>query len=143
MVPSGTLGPGGRVVLKTGKVGCPQDEKVVWCPVATLGPGSACRPQDGRVGWGQEGRSNLPSQGNTSTGPRRFVHLTEYQCDLGFAIELNDGGFLHLVVQIITLTSTLTHTREDRVTTVGFGDVVLHIVSCRTLTYFDAPTISS
>jgi hypothetical protein len=64
------------------------------------------------------------SQGNTGTGSGGLVHLTEDQSDLGLAIKLNDGGLLHFVVQIVTLTSTLADTSEDRVTTVGLGDVV-------------------
>ena len=75
------------------------------------------------------GRSNLPSQRNTSTSPRGFVHLTEHQRHLGLAIKLNDRGFLHFVVQVVTLTGTLTHTGEDGETTVSFGDVVLNLVS--------------
>ena len=64
------------------------------------------------------------SEGDTGAGSGRLVHLTEHQGDLGLAVKLNDGGFLHFVVQIVTLTSTLTDTSEDRVTTVGLGDVV-------------------
>lgn len=64
------------------------------------------------------------SKGDTGTGTRRLVHLTEHQGDLGLAIKLNDGGLLHFVVQIITLTGTLTDTAEDGVTTVSLGDVV-------------------
>jgi hypothetical protein len=63
-------------------------------------------------------------QGDTGTGSRRLVHLTEHQCDLGIAVELNDRGLLHFVVQIVTLTGTLTDSSEDRVTTVSLGDVV-------------------
>jgi hypothetical protein len=51
--------------------------------------------------------------------------LTEHQGDLGLAIEVDDTSLLHLVVQIVTLTGTLSYTSEDRVTTVGLGDVVL------------------
>jgi hypothetical protein len=80
-------------------------------------------------GLKKKGRSNLPSQSNTSTSPRGFVHLTEHQRDLGFAVELNDRSLLHFVVQIVTLTGSLSHTSEDRVTTVGLGDVVLTIPS--------------
>lgn len=53
-----------------------------------------------------------------------YVHLSEDQSHLGLALELNDLGLLHFVVQIVTLTSTLSDTSEDRVTTVGLGDVV-------------------
>jgi hypothetical protein len=68
-------------------------------------------------------------KGDTGTGTRGLVHLTEDKCDLGLAIKLNDGGLLHFVVQIVTLTGTLTYTGEDGETTVGLGNVVLRIVS--------------
>ena len=65
------------------------------------------------------------SKSDTGTGTWGLVHLTEDESDLGLAVELNDTGLLHFVVQIVTLTSTLTDTSEDRVTTVSLGDVVL------------------
>jgi hypothetical protein len=65
------------------------------------------------------------SESNTGTGPRGLVHLTEDQSDLGLAIKLNDGGLLHFVVQIVTLTGTLTDTSEHGETTMGLGNVVL------------------
>jgi hypothetical protein len=65
------------------------------------------------------------SKGDTGTGTRGLVHLTEDKSDLGLAIKLNDGSLLHLVVQIVTLTGTLTDTGEDGETTVGLGNVVL------------------
>jgi hypothetical protein len=65
------------------------------------------------------------SKGDTGTGTRGLVHLTEDQGDLGVTVKLNDRGFLHLVVQIVTLTGTLTDTSENGETTVGLGDVVL------------------
>jgi hypothetical protein len=58
--------------------------------------------------------------------------LTEDQRDLRLAIELDDGGLLHFVVQIVTLASPLTDTSEDGETTVGLGDVVLRLVSYAT-----------
>ncbi len=64
------------------------------------------------------------SQGDTGTGSRGLVHLTEDQGDLGLAVELNDRGLLHFVVQIVTLTGPFADTGEDGVTTVGLGDVV-------------------
>lgn len=69
------------------------------------------------------------SQGNTGTGSWGLVHLTEHQGDLGLAIELNDTGLLHFVVQIVTLTGTLADTSEHGVTTVGLGNVVLYPIS--------------
>jgi peptide chain release factor 1 len=69
------------------------------------------------------------SKGDTGTGTWGLVHLTEDKGDLGLAVKLNDGSLLHLVVQIVTLTGTLTDTSEDGETTVGLGDVVLPAVS--------------
>jgi hypothetical protein len=78
-------------------------------------------------GWDtlMKGRRNLPSQSDTGTSSRGFVHLTKHQGDLGFTIELDDGSFLHFVVQIVTLTSSFADTGEDGVTTVSLGNVVL------------------
>lgn len=70
-----------------------------------------------------------PSQSDTSTSSRRFVHLTKHQGDLGLAVELDDRGLLHFMVQIVTLTGSLTHTGKDRVTTMGLRNVVLIMVS--------------
>jgi hypothetical protein len=70
-------------------------------------------------------RNSETSKSDTSTGTRGLVHLTEDQCDLGLTVKLNDGGLLHFLVQIVTLTGTLTDTGEDGETTVGLGDVVL------------------
>jgi hypothetical protein len=53
------------------------------------------------------------SKGDTGTGTWGLVHLTEDQGDLGLSVELNDTSLLHLVVQIVTLTGTLTDTSED------------------------------
>ena len=71
----------------------------------------------------------LTSKSDTSTGTRGLVHLTEDEGDLGVTVKLNDGSLLHLVVQIVTLTGTLTDTSEDGETTVVLGDVVLSAVS--------------
>ena len=71
------------------------------------------------------GKDSLTSKSDTGTGTWGLVHLTENQGDLGFTIKLNDRGLLHFVVQIVTLTGTLTDTSEDGETTVGLGDVVL------------------
>jgi hypothetical protein len=67
------------------------------------------------------------SKGDTGTSTRGLVHLTKDQCDLGVTVKLNDGGLLHFLVQIVTLTGTLTDTSEDGETTVGLGDVVLFV----------------
>jgi hypothetical protein len=63
-------------------------------------------------------------KGDTGTGPRGLVHLTEHEGDLGVTLEVDDTSLAHLVVEIVTLTGTLTDTGEDRVTTVGLGNVV-------------------
>jgi hypothetical protein len=86
-------------------------------------PNRGAKSGKNAYGKKEEGR-NLPSKGDTGTGSGRLVHLTEDQGDLGLAIKLNDGGLLHFVVQIVTLTGTLADTSEDGVTTVGLGDVV-------------------
>ena len=51
-----------------------------------------------------------PSQGDTGTGSRGLVHLTEDESDLGVSLEVDDTGLNHFVVQIVTLTGTLTDT---------------------------------
>lgn len=63
-------------------------------------------------------------KGNTGTGSGGLVHLTEDKGDLGLALEVDDTSLTHFVVQVVTLTGTLTDTGEDRVTTVGLGNVV-------------------
>lgn len=68
-------------------------------------------------------------KGNTSASSWWLVHLAKDQCDFGLAVKLDDLGFLHFVIQIIALTGTFTNTSEHRVTTVGFGDVVLPLSS--------------
>jgi hypothetical protein len=70
-------------------------------------------------------RDSETSKSDTGTGTRGLVHLTEDQGDLGVTVKLDDGGLLHLLVQIVTLTGTLTDTSENGETTVGLGDVVL------------------
>jgi peptide chain release factor 1 len=75
------------------------------------------------LGNGETGKSD------TGTGSRWLVHLTEDKCDLGLAIKVDDLGLLHLVVQIVTLTGTLTDTSEHGVTTVGLGDVVNQLLN--------------
>jgi hypothetical protein len=52
-------------------------------------------------------------KGDTSTGTRGLVHLTEDESDLGVTIKVDDTGLNHLMVEIVTLTSTLTDTWEQ------------------------------
>ena len=49
-------------------------------------------------------------QGDTGTGTRGLVHLTEDESDLGVTLEVDDTGLNHFVVQVVTLTGTLTDT---------------------------------
>jgi hypothetical protein len=65
------------------------------------------------------------SESDTGTSSRGLVHLTEHKGDLGLALEVDDTGLLHFVVQIVTLTGTLADTAEHGVTTVSLSDVVL------------------
>ena len=50
------------------------------------------------------------SESDTGTGTWGLVHLTEDESDLGVAIEVDDTSLNHFVVQIVTLTGTLTDT---------------------------------
>ena len=56
------------------------------------------------LGNGQTG------EGDTGTGTRGLVHLTEDESDLGVTLEVDDTSLNHFVVKIVTLTSTLTDT---------------------------------
>jgi hypothetical protein len=67
------------------------------------------------------------SERDTGTSSGRLVHLTENESDLGLAVELDDTGLLHFVVQIVALTGTLADTGEHGETTVCLCDVVLEI----------------
>merc|ERR1719449_195556 len=65
------------------------------------------------------------SQSDTGTGTGGLVHLTVDKGDLGgLVLETDDSALNHLKVQIVTLTGPLSHSSEDRVTSVGLGDVV-------------------
>ena len=50
------------------------------------------------------------SQSDTRTRTRGLVHLTENERDLGVTLEVDDTSLNHFVVQIVTLTGTLTDT---------------------------------
>jgi hypothetical protein len=65
------------------------------------------------------------SESNTSASTWRLVHLSKHQGNLGITFKVDNLGFLHFVVKIVSFTGTFTNTSENRVTTVGFGDVVL------------------
>ena len=68
-------------------------------------------------GDGQTGK------GDTIMDTWRFVHLTIDESDAGVTFKVDSTSFNHLVVKIVTLTSTFIHTTEDRETTMGLGDV--------------------
>ena len=55
-------------------------------------------------------RDGETSERDTGTGTRGLVHLTEDESDLGVTLEVDDTGLNHFVVQVVTLTSTLTDT---------------------------------
>ena len=55
-------------------------------------------------------RDGQTSESDTGTSTWGLVHLTEDEGDLGVALEVDDTGLNHLMVQIVTLTSTLTDT---------------------------------
>lgn len=80
------------------------------------------------LGDGKTGKSD------TGTGSGGLVHLTEDESDLGVTLEVDDTSLDHLVVEIVTLTGTLTDTGEDGVTTVGLGNVVDKLLDKHSLT---------
>jgi len=62
---------------------------------------------------------------DTGSGTRGLVHLTVHEGGLGAGAILNDDTRLdHLVVEIVTLTSSLADTGEHGVTTMKLSDVV-------------------
>ena len=64
-------------------------------------------------------------EADTGSGTRGLVHLTVHKGGLGSgAIGNDDTGLDHLVVEIVTLTSSLADTSEDGETTMKFGDIV-------------------
>src|SRR5690606_11584625 len=65
------------------------------------------------LGHGQAG------QGDAQTVTRRLVHLTVHHRNL-----VQNVGVLHLVIEVVTFTSTLTNTSEHGQTAVRLGDVV-------------------
>ena len=74
----------------------------------------------------QEGANGTyPGKRDTGAGSWRLVHLSEDKSDLGVTVKLNDASFLHFMVQVVTLASSLADAGKDGVTTVGLGNVVL------------------
>ena len=63
-------------------------------------------------------------QGNSGSGTGGLVHLSVDKGDLGLSLELDNTALNHLVVEIVTLSGPLSHSREHRVTSVSLGHVV-------------------
>jgi len=71
------------------------------------------------LGNGETGKSD------SGSGSWGLVHLSVDESDLGLVVLQTDNASLnHLVVQIVTLSSSLTDTGKHRVTTMRLGDVV-------------------
>ena len=66
---------------------------------------------------------------HTHTGPRRFVHLSEYQSRL-----FDNAGIFHFVPQVITLTGTFTDTGENGIAAVFGRNVVDQFLNQDSLT---------
>jgi peptide chain release factor 1 len=65
------------------------------------------------------------SKSDTGTCTWGFVHLSVDEGSLGLVtFHIDDIGLNHFVVEIVTFTGTFSDTGENRVTTMGFGDVV-------------------
>ena len=64
------------------------------------------------------------SQGDTKTGPRRFIHLSKNQCRL-----IEDAGLFHFVNQVVTFTGTLTNASENRNATVVLSNTLNHFLN--------------
>lgn len=59
----------------------------------------------------QECKRTCKSHSGTSSW--RLVHLAEDESNLGLAIEVDDLGLLHFMVQVVALASALTDAGED------------------------------
>ena len=68
---------------------------------------------------GESGKSD------TGSGTWGLVHLSVHESGLGaISFDINDTGFNHLIVEIVTLTSSFSYSSEDGVTTMSLGDIV-------------------
>jgi len=64
-------------------------------------------------------------KGDSSSGSWGLVHLAVDESDLGFVVlQADDTSLNHLVVEIVTLSSSLADTGKHRVTTMRLSDVV-------------------
>ena len=65
-----------------------------------------------------------PREADPGARAGRLVHLTEDQRDLRFAVEVDDPGVDHLVIEVVALAGPLADAGEDRNAAVGLGDIV-------------------
>ena len=63
-------------------------------------------------------------QADAGAGSRRLVHLAVHQGDLGLAVELDDLGLDHLVIEVVALAGALADAGEHRHAAVRLRDVV-------------------
>jgi peptide chain release factor 1 len=65
------------------------------------------------------------SESDSGSGTRGLVHLSVDESGFGaFLINLDDTGFNHFVVKIVSLSGSLSDSSEDRVSSVLLGNVV-------------------
>jgi peptide chain release factor 1 len=65
------------------------------------------------------------SESDTGSSTWGLVHLSVHEGGLGtVTLDINDLGFNHFVVEIVTFTGSLSDTSEHGVTTVSLGDIV-------------------
>lgn len=65
-----------------------------------------------------------PSQTDSGSGTRWLVHLSVYESCSAFFVEIDDSEGLHFFVQIVTFSGSLSDPCENRISSVGCGDVV-------------------
>ena len=64
-------------------------------------------------------------QAERATGARRLVHLAIDQgCLWSCAFEIDNAGFDHLVIEIVTFAGPLAHAGKHRIAAMRLGDVV-------------------
>ena len=84
-------------------------------------------------------RLGQTGQRDTRTRTRRLVHLAVDQRRLGVAVDVDNAGFHHLVIEVVTLAGPLSNAGENRVAAVGFRDVVDQLHDQHGLTDTGAP----
>ena len=75
-------------------------------------------------------RHGKPRLRYTHTGSRRLIHLTEYHTSL-----VNNSGFFHFIVKVITFSGTLTNSGKYRVTTMLCRNIVDQLLDQYRFTY--------